>query len=141
MVTKEQTIIHDNMELRFVKAIPGFTQMHEYVIKEVEGVVGFYRLLPKDGEYSFILIPTFHYFRTYSFKLPTFEKDLLQVDDESELFVFSLVNWRGGVEQATVNLQAPIVINTTSKLASQILLEDSAYPINEPLLPAIQQSR
>lgn len=128
------------LELDFVRDIPGFPDTSKYQLLESTVATPFYRLQPVEGEFSFLLIHTFDFFPEYDFLLPDADKNLLELGDNDKVLVFSIVNWRGGLKEATVNLQAPIVLNPSKKIAAQVILDRTNYPINEPLLQALQKS-
>ncbi|GED33878.1 MULTISPECIES: flagellar assembly protein FliW [Brevibacillus] len=127
--------------VRFVRDIPGFSGIQHYKILEPAEGTPFYRLMPDSEEFSFLLLHTFDYFGDYDFELPKQEQDLLQLNKESKILVFSIVNWGSGLKAATVNLKAPIVVNPANGSALQIILDTEMYKVKEPLLPAIMKSR
>lgn len=47
--------------------------------------------------------------------------------------LFGLVVVKDDPQDATINLKAPVVINTNKKLAKQIILEDDIYKVKTPL--------
>lgn len=133
--------INTVLKLDFVRHILGFPNYKTFSLIESKQSAPFYKLSPENGEFSFLLIHTFDFFKSYEFSLPAKEKHLLQIKDESKLLIFSIVNWRGGIKEATINLKAPIVVNATKGLALQIILDIDDYSMNEPLLQAIEQRR
>lgn len=52
---------------------------------------------------------------------------------KKELSIFAIVTLNETLAQSTANLKAPIVINTTNNKAKQVILNDEAYAIRQPL--------
>jgi len=88
----------------------------------------------QDEDIGFILINPFAFFPDYEFELPDEEAAALQVKEpEKELAVFCIVNAREGLSRATVNLLAPVVVNTAARTARQVVLQDRRYGLRHPL--------
>jgi len=58
----------------------------------------------------------------------------LGLEDPEEGLVYSVVTLTENPEKATVNLYAPLVINTSNMRGSQIVLFDSEYSVSQPLM-------
>lgn len=87
----------------------------------------------QDENVGFILINPFAFFCTYEFDLPDEETEALGVFTSRQVTVFCIVNASRGIKNATVNLLAPVVINTASGAARQAVLVDERYGIRHPL--------
>lgn len=138
---KRKSAIPAASAVQFMRDVPGFPGIVHYRIMEPAEGSPFYRLMPDSEDFSFLILDTFDFFPDYDFELPVEEQELLQLNDESKVIVFSIVNWGNGLKEATVNLKAPIVVNPANGTALQTILDTEAYRIKEPLLPAIMKSR
>ena len=49
--------------------------------------------------------------------------------------MFSVVTLRDEIENATVNMAAPILVNWASQTAVQLVLENSSYSLRQKLFP------
>ncbi len=99
-----------------------------------EGSPFFFLQSVQDEDTGFILINPFFFFPDYEFELPDEEAAALQIKEpEKELAVFCIVNAKEGLSRATVNLLAPVVMNTASRTARQVVLDDRRYGIRHPL--------
>lgn len=87
----------------------------------------------EDEDTSFILIDPFALFPDYEFDLPDEEAKVLNVKDLRQVAVFCIVNAGSGLKNATVNLLAPVVLNTATGTARQVVLNDRRYSIRHPL--------
>ncbi|OPY58776.1 MAG: Flagellar assembly factor FliW [Pelotomaculum sp. PtaU1.Bin035] len=82
---------------------------------------------------GFILINPFALYPDYEFDLPDEEAEALALTTPEYLAVFCIVNASRGLKSATVNLLAPVVLNTATGVARQIVLNDKRYTIRHPL--------
>lgn len=57
----------------------------------------------------------------------------LQLNKAEEGLVYCVVTLGSDPGKATINLFAPLVINTSAMKAAQVLLLDSGYPMDQPL--------
>lgn len=78
---------------------------------------------------AFILTPPTIAVKEYQFKISKNDRKTLKITkkNEEKVFVYSIMVVRDNF--VSVNLKAPVVINTQSNLAKQIILTDSDYPV------------
>lgn len=81
-----------------------------------------------------LLINPFVTYNDYEFELEEEMAQQLKISDEKQVVVLCTVNTSRGIEFATVNLLAPIVINTEEFLAKQVVLNDKRYSLRTPLV-------
>ncbi|MEK3883896.1 flagellar assembly protein FliW [Paenibacillus sp. PL2-23] len=122
--------------ITFSNGIPGFKERHEYVLVEIEESPFIYLQSVDDGELAFIIVSPFEFFPHYEFELNDIVKTELDVRSQNELLIFNIVSVREELVAATVNLAAPIILNTRTKRAAQYILADSKYSIRQPLFTA-----
>jgi flagellar assembly factor FliW len=58
----------------------------------------------------------------------------MQLHNESDAMIFSIVSVNGISEEITINLLAPVVINVVKKLGKQIILDLSDYQTKHTIL-------
>jgi len=88
----------------------------------------------QDDNIGFILINPFDFFPEYEFDLPDEESEALGIKEPpKELAIFCIVNATRGLKNATVNLLAPLVLNTVTGTARQVVLNDRRYTVRHPL--------
>lgn len=121
-------------EIQFVKPVIGFESSSSYVLELVEEGKPFYWLSSlQDKKLRFIAINVFDFFPDYGLNFkPDDEKKIGCLSDEC--LVFALVTIFGNVADATVNLAAPIVINSSNKTGAQIVNQIETYNLRQPLL-------
>lgn len=124
-VEKEQ-IFH------FPKGIPGFEQETDFAIIEVEeGPFSYLQSLKTDA-LSFLLTDPFLFLPQYEFELPKAEAEELEISEA--VIIRAIVTLRDNLEQSTLNLLAPIVLNPDKRLGKQVVLHHSPYSTRHLLL-------
>jgi len=121
------------MIVSFPWGLPGL-EYTEYALSVPSEELPFYFLSStSQPEVGLLLIDPFILFKEYEFELSDEVAASLKITDAGQVMVLSTVNTSRGVEKATVNLLAPIVINTESCLGKQVVLNDKNYSIYTPL--------
>lgn len=120
--------IDDAEVLKFNQGIPGFEEMRQFIIVEAEEYLPFSHLQSlENGELAFILVDPFELFEEYEFDLSEQVKEELRIKSEEDIAIRTIVTVREGLNSATTNLVAPIVINMNSFLGKQIILTKTNY--------------
>ena len=110
--------------IQFPTGILGFADIHRYVLVEQEE--SFFSFLQSVDEYSV--------------KLNEEQIELLQFDSPEDGKVYAIVTVPENVAEMTVNLQAPVVINSKKRLGAQIVITDSAYHTKHNVLAEMQKN-
>ncbi|AHV99349.1 flagellar assembly protein FliW [Paenibacillus sabinae] len=109
----------------FPKGIPGFEQETEFAIIDLqEGPFSYLQSL-KTANLSFLLTDPFAFYPQYEFELPDTEAEELEITDMVD--VRAIVTIRDTVEESTLNLLAPVVLNPEKRLGKQVVLHRSPY--------------
>ena len=119
--------VDENEILEFEKGMLGFEELKKFVIiKDSEIFIEW--LQSVEDTTSFAIMDPFVADNNYSFELP--EKIMKQLDiiDKEDVMIRTVVIIPEDITKIRTNLQAPIIINTKQKKATQIILDDS-YPI------------
>lgn len=117
---EEQHVLH------FPEGIIGFEECRKFLIVHDEDSEPFRWLVSlEDAELSFPLLdPTL--------LMPDYDKRL-GATGETSIFVIATLN--ENVEESTLNLRSPIVIDET-RTGRQLVLEDDSLQLQFPLIPA-----
>lgn len=133
--------IADEKIIHFQHGIPGFDDYKDYtVIYDVEDEQPFFSWLQCVTEKN-LAFPIVNPFRVKEDFDPVVEDELLKELGEFEsedLAVFLLATVPGDVTKTTVNMKAPILINTKNRRGIQIIVENDDYEIRHAL---IQENR
>jgi flagellar assembly factor FliW len=130
-VDLEQTIT-------FTHGIPGFDDYKKFIVLQPDPEMPFTFLQSiEEGKLSFILTNPHAFFPDYDIKLPGSVKDELHIESDEDCTVWTIVSVKESIEDATLNLLAPIIINVRVKQGKQVVLNGTPYRTKHPLLPAI----
>jgi flagellar assembly factor FliW len=58
----------------------------------------------------------------------------LQIESADDVIVLLVLNAGESLSTTTANLMAPVVVNTATRRASQVILDDPALPLAAPLV-------
>ncbi|MGC9772867.1 flagellar assembly protein FliW [Fervidobacterium islandicum] len=125
--------IKDDEVINFPNGIPGFEQLRRFIILNTPETQPIQWLVSlEDENVAFPLIDPWLVMESYEVDLSKQDLDLLQVEDPSDLVVWSIVTIPiGKPEEATVNLKAPVVVNVKKGIGVQVILEK--YELKHPI--------
>jgi len=127
------------VKIIFEQGIPGFENLKEFFISKPFADSPFYYLqAAQQADICFLLINPFEITKAYEFNLPEPVQEVLEIKELSDVAVFNVVNAREGLDNATVNLQAPVVINVRGLKGMQVVLNEPTWQLREPLKNLLQ---
>jgi len=128
--------VEEDMVLRFPEGIIGFEKLKRYVILEVGEYEPFRILLSLDDpDLGFPLIAPFLLFPDYAPEVSPLDIRGLGLSSIEEGQIFCVVTLGRPKETSTMNLRGPIVIHPGARIAKQIILTQSTYPVDQPIVP------
>lgn len=134
--TKCHGIIEYNKDdvIEFKKGIPGFNNLKKFINFPIENNEVFSVLHSiENNEIGFIVTSPFSVINDYEINLDDNVINRLKIEKEKDVLVLNTVTLHSKLENITVNLCAPIVINIKTKLGEQIILNNGKYEIKHPL--------
>ena len=119
--------------LTFNEGIPGFANCHRWILIQGEKRdTAWLQSLDVSG-LTFFLVDPFVFFDGFALDLPPGEVKRLDAEDASHLAVFAIVTFPASRdEQATANLQGPVVINVAHRRAAQVILSEGPWTVRHP---------
>lgn len=128
-----EVTIEKSQIVNFQHGLPGFEEESEFAIIPLEES-SIYQVLQsiKTAQIAFITVNPFA-FTNYSFDLDESTVHTLEIKSEEDVAILSIVTVKEPFSDSTLNLRAPIVINTKSQKAKQTILENSEYPLRHPI--------
>lgn len=131
----------EKIVLRFVDGIYGFEDVKDFILLETGGKV-IWSLRAADSDFpSLTVVDPFVVMRDYHPVLTDAERESLGGPADGELCFLAVAVIRKKLEESAVNLKSPIVINTRTKQARQIILENSDYPVRYRLFGGTPKRR
>lgn len=130
--------IEDDKIVTFEKGIPGFEEYTKYTIlydikEEGEAFFSWLQCVT-EKDLAFPIVNPFRVDKEYN---PVVEDALLEKLGEFEtedLAVFLLATVPDDIKKATVNMKAPLVINTRNNKGMQIIVENNDYEVKHVIL-------
>jgi flagellar assembly factor FliW len=131
----------DSKLIEFPSGLPGFEDLRYYIILEIAQTKPIYWLQSTENKYIALpVILTFEILDDYYIDIRENELEDLSVESQNDLLVMNVVVIPDQVEQMTVNLAAPLVINTKRGIGKQIIIDAQALPVRWPVYDAIMKS-
>lgn len=122
------------MEIIFNKGIPGFESLKSFTLKDLDGNEKFKVLESKKDEIGFVTISPFEIYSDYEIKLDEETIKELKIDKPEDVLILSIITLGKTLENSTMNLQAPLVININNNLGKQYIMQNSKYKTKHPLI-------
>jgi flagellar assembly factor FliW len=118
-----------------VHPLPGFPDQRRFALVQLDedGVLCQLRSLD-DPSLRFLVVTPVAFFPDYA---PEVGDDVvadLQIESADDVIVLLVLNAGESLATTTANLMAPVVVNTVTRRASQVILDDPDLPIAAPLV-------
>ncbi len=131
----------DSKLIEFPQGIPGFEDLHYFIILEVSQTKPIYWLQSTENKYIALpVILTFEILDDYYIDIRDNELEELHVESQNDLLIMNVVVIPETIEKMTVNLAAPLVINAVRGIGKQIIVDAKTMPIRMPIYEAIMKS-
>ena len=130
--------IDDEKLIVFDEGIPGLEDYHKYALLQFEESYPIFWLQStEDGGICLPVLDTFKVLEGYVFDIDDTDVKELELGGPENLHVVSVLVIPEDIQNMTVNLAAPIIINLVTGKAKQIILPGSDYNVRVPVFPDI----
>lgn len=125
--------INPSQIIKFEHGLPGFEKEREF-IQLLLSEESAYQVLQSVNTPSlaFIITSPYAIIPNYNFELEKSVIQALDIKSDNEVAVFVIVSLKDTLENSTVNLKAPIVLNIGNQKGKQVILEED-YAIRHRL--------
>lgn len=131
----------ESKKLEFPSGIPGFEDLHEFVIIKNESTFPIYWLQSLESKYIALpVIMLFGLIEDYTVQLRDDELKELCVESQDDLLVMNVVVIQEDITKMTANLAAPIIINARAGLGRQVIIDVRELPIRFPIYEAVMNA-
>ncbi|WP_100332367.1 flagellar assembly protein FliW [Bacillus xiapuensis] len=121
----------------FRQGLPGFAGEKQFTLLAFpDNGVFFVLQSTNTPSLGFIVANPFSFFPDYDIQLEDSAVAALQLEKAEQAAVYTILTVHDPFEQTTANLQAPVIVNTASNQAKQVILNDRRYQTRHPLFPA-----
>lgn len=127
--------VQDLSSIELVRPMPGFPEDVRFELTHLDesGVLGALRSLDHDG-LQFLVVPAAQFYPDYE---PVVGDDVvadLGITAAEEVLVLLVVHAGVDLASTTVNLRAPLLVNTATLRAAQVILDDAELSVAAPLV-------
>lgn len=114
----------DEDVIRFEEGLFGFEEEKSFILLDIEETT--YKLLQSTTteELYFVVMTPFAFHQSYDFEVPDAIMEQLEIKALDNLDVLSLVVFKDPIQESTMNLKAPILMNNKTKKAKQLILNE-----------------
>jgi flagellar assembly factor FliW len=118
-----------------VHPLPGFPDHRRFALVQLDddGVLCQLRSL-EDPSLRFLVMPPVPFFPDYAPEVSDEVVEELQISSAEDVIVLLVLNAGDTLDTTTANLMAPVVVNTRTLQASQVILDDPSLPLAAPLV-------
>lgn len=123
--------IDANDTLYFPCGIPGFENVKKFVLlgKQEVGTHFFWLQGIDDPNLAFVVTDPFYIHPDYYVDVDDEEIEELDIKDTECVLTISIVTIPEKIENMTVNLRAPILINLQNKTGKQVVMKNDNFPV------------
>lgn len=82
-----------------------------------------------DSALTFVVCSPFAFTDKYEFDIPEMDEKELELSNPEDVLIYAITVIPDVMEETSINLKAPIVINTRTKIGKQLVLDTDKYPI------------
>lgn len=128
--------IEEDKIIAFADGIFGFEELKEFIVLydgREEGNPFAWLQAIKDKDVCLPLINPMAWYPDYEPEVDDEKIDSLELVDQADLDVYTVVVIPEDIKAITTNLKAPILINRKSKLGMQVIVNDDAYNLKHNL--------
>jgi len=129
--------VPDGQILDFPQGVLGFPEEKRFALMEYKPESPFYILQSvSDPDLTFLMINPFVFFNDYEFNMDDALMAEIGVTEDNPPTVFNIATVKDKIENMTVNLAGPVLVNLRDRKAAQWVIEKTQFPTRYSLFPA-----
>ncbi|MCE5314859.1 MAG: flagellar assembly protein FliW [Armatimonadota bacterium] len=127
--------IDEESIIKMPRGMLGFDEYTRYITIQHRADTAFRWLQCVDEPaLAFVVVDPSMFTTDYDFEISDADAEKLELTGEGDAFVLAVVNISNGGRDITLNLAAPVVVNSKNMKGMQVILQDSRYSIKHPLV-------
>lgn len=130
--------IDDKSVIAFPNGIPGFEDQHRFVMMRCQQTEPIQWMQSVDNEY--IVVPVINPFllrEEYHIEVNDEELAVIETTEEEDIVVLCIMVLPENLQDMTMNLMAPIIINIKKMLGRQVVMDRGEMPLKFPAYEAL----
>lgn len=116
----------------FPKGLPGFWNLKEFTLREHNDVFSLLTAVQQPTA-IFITVNPFDFIAEYEFEIPDETIEEIGIINQEQIGIRCIVTWHSDKAKTTVNLLAPLIFNTETHKAKQVVLQNTGYTTKHAL--------
>lgn len=122
--------IDENNIIQFDEGLLGFEYVKQYIIVEnPDPELPFHWLQAVDEPWlAFVITSPFLFKPDYAFDIPDRIAQQLELERSEDVTVYSIAVVPENIQNMTINLSGPVLINMEKKKGRQVVIESNEYP-------------
>lgn len=134
--------VDDDVIIHMTKPVLGFEEYREYVLVETRDFEPFkwFQSVEKP-DLAFVVVNPLMFFPDYMIEVNPKEIEELNIDDVADIVTYTIVTIPTDYVRMTANLQGPVLINTRTRLAKQLVMVNSRHGIRRRLFDVVETDR
>jgi flagellar assembly factor FliW len=126
--------------IHFPEGLLGFNELHRFVLLDDPADEIFAWLQScEEPSIAFPLLEPELFATTFKVQLTKHDMEILGTKNSDEIRSFAIITIPTDPTQMTANMKAPIVVNLSTRVARQCVLQDNSLAIREPIFTRLQQ--
>lgn len=128
--------IDPSTEIYFSAGLPGFEEEKTFVLLDmshVDSVIFQTLQSTTTPSLAFIVVSPYMLTKEFEFELDDGTVEGLQIENKEDVLVCTIITVHNPFNQSTLNLKAPILINTQKRIGKQYIISTDTYATKTPL--------
>lgn len=128
-------VIDEKQVIHFPHGLPGFQEETEFVLTDLPDG-GLFHVLQstKTAELAFVVADPYTFEKDYTIEIDGSAQETLKIEKPEDVALYGIVTVRDPFTESTINLKAPLLINTKTQLAKQHILTTEKYATKTPIM-------
>ena len=128
--------------ITMARPILGFEKLTEFCLIEVDTIAPFLWLHSlQDPAVAFLVVNPLVFFPDYRIEINSHEIAELNVQGVRDVETYVIATVPEDFRKMSINLQGPILVNTTNHLAKQLVLVNSEHQVKQYLMPVTETTK
>ncbi|MEW9123764.1 MAG: flagellar assembly protein FliW [Thermotaleaceae bacterium] len=117
--------------ITFEEGLPGFEDIKQYALLPNPDAENPFQWLQaiEEPELAFVITNPFYFKEDYEFNIPEKVIQQLQIEKKEEILVYTIAVVPEKLEDITINLRGPLILNMEQKKGRQLLLDQEDYAL------------
>lgn len=136
-----EILIREEDAVIFENGLPGFEALRKFILMDGEDPASPFKWLQSvdSPELAFALVDPFAVILEYDVELTDDTVRKLEIESSEEALVYAIVVVPEDVTRMTMNLKAPVVINTTAHKGMQVVLDTDRYSVRHYIVDELRR--